>query len=339
MSWLADKLATYDREQLSRLPLSQCPPGASGVLTERNDNGRRITLETEEQVWNDAVDQGLVLTDMNRWLAHVEANTHTKYTFPPHVNSIDFVKIKNQGPIGSCLGVSLSSVATWLYYIKTGKIKLFSGFFNYLKCQQPDGLLGRDTGSVPSTGYRIAQQFGFVPDEYLATRLPKGAIQAWGGTYPPNYGQGLRAYKPLLNDPEIAKVASQYRVETIAVVKDVDQIVDGVASGTVAISQCSKWTPPFDAPGHHVQGQFEGRSRRGMHGHHAYYLSGYNESRQCNLTNSWGLQYGDEGGKSIDRGTHQQCLDHKDTHCVAMSDMTVEDNRQRPFKWKASNWA
>lgn len=198
-----------ERQRYINQPLSASPPGTSGVRTEIERNGKKILLESEAQIWYDAVDSGLELANVDDWIANTAAQFDGTFAFPPHVNTTQFVKIQNQGPIGQCLGISLASVATWLYWITTAEVKIFAGFFNYLKIQQPDGLLGKDKGSVPSTGYRMAQQFGFVPCDFLATLIPKRALQAWGGVQPPDYRSGYQVFKPLLNDPRIAEEAAK----------------------------------------------------------------------------------------------------------------------------------
>lgn len=330
-----------DRTKYVSKQLSECPYGASGVLTERTENGRVIKLETSEQVFNDAADRGLKIELAEDWLKRLDEQTPPTYSFPPHVNSIEFIELENQGPIGSCLGVSSASVADWLHWIKTGEVLRFSGFFHYLKTQQVDGLLGRDMGSVPTSGWMVGQKFGFVPEKYLKTRLPENVVRAWGGVYPPSYRDGYPYFAKLLNDEAVAEVASGYRSQSIVAIKKVDSIVKFIASGQGGVSQCSMWSGGFDEPQDRIT-RFGSRSRQEQHGHHAYYISGFNNVKECNVTNSWGLHWNgsDEGGKAFDRSAHQQCLDHKHTYAFGVSDMSVAGASIKPrsIQIKADDW-
>ena len=258
------------------------------------------------------------------WLTSLKKQTPQTFTFPPHVNSTDFISVENQLSISSCLGVSGASVADWLYWIKTGEVKRFSGFFHYIAAQMQDNLQGRDMGSVPTSGWKVAQKIGFVPEEEIEKRIPEQAVRAWGGVYPKSYGEGYRVYKKLMNDPEILEIASKYTVKSLVVMKKPSQIVDFIASGQGGVQQCSPWKKPFDAPGDTIT-RYSGGNRQGQHGHHAYYISGYNTDKWCNITNSWGTQFwGDEGGKKISPQAHQECLNDRMTYCVGMSDFAPD---------------
>ena len=313
-----------NRTQYLGKNLSEFDFNVSGVISERFEKGNRIELQSEEQVLNDASDRGLNIVEADTWLSALKVQTPPTFSFPPHVNSTDFISVENQGMISSCLGVSGASVADWLYWIKTGEIKRFSGFYHYIAAQMQDNLQGRDMGSVPTSGWKVAQRIGFVPEEEIEKRLPKAIIQKWGGCYPTSYVEGYRYYKPLMNNPEIREIAAMYTVKSLVVMKKPQQIIDFIGSGQGGVQQCSPWKKAFDGRSDKIT-QYHGNNRQGQHGHHAYYISGYNTDKWCNITNSWGTQYwGDEGGKSISQSAHQECLNDRLTYCVGMSDFAPD---------------
>ena len=316
-----------------------------GVIRERFVRGRRIELETEEQVMNDAADRGLEIAEGTDWLAKVaQHKDFPTYSRPPHVNCTDFIQLENQGAIGSCFGVSGASVADWMEWIRTGETGAnatrFSGFWHYLKTQEQDNLLGQDKGSVPTSGWVVAQKIGFVPRSAIARKLHPDAIKAWGGIYPRNYKEGYQQYAPLLRDKELLQLASIYTVGSLVALRKPEHVVEFITLGNGGVQQCSPWVQEFDRrDDNNYIARFQGGNRKGMHGHHAYYISGYNTNKECNIFNSWGEQFGDEGGKTISRSAHQECLDHKQTYCVGQSKFAMTANPPKPVKaqWKGKN--
>jgi hypothetical protein len=86
------------------------------------------------------------------------------YSRPDEV-LLDWHRMENQGPIGSCRGNSLTSILERLQHVQ-GKSVQLSRIFAYLATQRIDGLLGSDRGSTITGGIKLALQHG-VPLEDL----------------------------------------------------------------------------------------------------------------------------------------------------------------------------
>jgi hypothetical protein len=71
-----------------------------------------------------------------------------------------FMKVENQGSVGSCQGHSISSCVEWCYAIATGGEKLqLSRAYGYYETQRLDGITG-DRGSTIEGGVKLATQYG-----------------------------------------------------------------------------------------------------------------------------------------------------------------------------------
>jgi hypothetical protein len=85
------------------------------------------------------------------------------YSRPDEV-LLDWHRMENQGPIGSCQGNSITSCLERLQHVRGGPVVELSRIFGYLATQRVDGLLGSDRGSTVSGGVKIALTHGCPPE-------------------------------------------------------------------------------------------------------------------------------------------------------------------------------
>ena len=117
-------------------------------MTIHKVGGYQIELEDQSFIDNNSV--RAVMSSFGDLPERVDPRKH------PQANS-GFLRIENQGSIGSCQGASLTECGEWAYNVGTGKVIQFSKMYAYLTSQMKDNIRG-DRGSTLSGGTKAAKE-------------------------------------------------------------------------------------------------------------------------------------------------------------------------------------
>lgn len=330
--------------------ISRMPPGfnsgiASSVIGDEIDKSLN--------------DHGIEVIDGDLWNGTVEANTPETYSLPNAVKPLsDFVEIKGQEINSSCFGAGLTALAERQHFVQTKTIKRFCMWPTYMLGQIYTGsqLYGRDSGTVPSDGIKVAVLDGFLPVETAKKLLPESILNKWGGdVYPRNYyngrgsfeAAGQRAYaeacsiyEPILKSKEIRDEMRQYVMPTVVRFRSHAQVVDAERRQSAAALECHVWGSSMDSDPDYLK-QFPGPppQRGSQHGHHATYIAGLTPDSRLIKANSWrphlllkqaiaqgsqeidGQEWGDDGCKTWIAQAHENMMRHRASYVYGFSNM------------------
>lgn len=327
---------TIDREQYIHLPISKCPIGTTGYAP--GPKG----YPTCEQFLNELMEESdIQIIDAAEFLATIEVPA--TYSLPRTLNTLDWWKVFNQGAIGSCFGCSDAQTATGVHWLKTGERVEFSKFGHYIATQKMGGMLGRDDGSMPTDGVKVAAKWGYCPEvwsEHLESLYkaeygePSGfkVGERLAPAYPKSYRTGLTAFKPWLDavlkeGSKIRKVMHLFRMKQYLRIKNQAEIVEAKRKGAGFVQQSSYWSESFDANPKRIDRISGGLHPR--HGGHAYQILDITPDGECVLGNTWGQQWGDDGAKVIAKSAEDEVLRNNYTLCFLKTDMEFTPNVKR----------
>jgi hypothetical protein len=225
-----------------------------------------------------------------------------------------WLRVENQGQIGSCQGASLTECPEYCWTVATGEVIQLSKMFAYLVSQMYDRITS-DRGSTLSGGTKCVTNDGICPD----------AIAPYPSRYP-----GHRWVTQAMRD-----AAKPYTMKTHTTMRSADEIKRYIGSGIgivqIGISWGRAMTP--DARGCI-------RSFAPGGGGHAVTFTGYVPDSDIGqrstkgywllLKNSWGTRWGDKGFAYVDPQAVDQMLRHQWTVMIGRSDMQTPDPRPLP---------
>lgn len=225
-----------------------------------------------------------------------------------------FMKLENQGQVGSCQGHSISSCVEWCYAIATGGEKIqLSRAYGYYETQRIDGLSG-DKGSTIQGGIKLATEFG-ICEESL-----------W--PYANRYDN--RRPKPI---EELRANAAQYKIGKSYRLTSYDAIRTFLGSGQGAVSLGITWNSSVDSG---VVNNYSGASGGG----HAIGLYSLSERKDEQgrpwlwMMNSWGDKWGQNGWAEWSPNAVEQMTKGRWSVFVGVSDMPAV----KPRSLDVSEW-
>lgn len=242
------------------------------------------------------------------------------FSAPEEIDPRPWIRIEDQGQIGSCSGNSLSTILELCNWIATrGGIVQLSRMFSYLAAQKIDNIHG-DEGATISGAIRGAMQYGCC----LESTFP----------YP-------TAYVPLESVPPAAIAEGKHHLlRSHAVMQNYRDCFEFLASGMGGVQIGINWTQEL---ADNKSGVIE--SARGQNlGGHALAIVGYTRRKDragrnyLILINSWGEKWGNRGTAEIAPSLFDAWGRDGYSEMVAASDLQSFD-RARDTDWvRNSPW-
>lgn len=233
------------------------------------------------------------------------------FAVPEEVDPRAWLKVENQGQIGSCQGQSLTTVAEIAYKIACGDTSIqFSRHAAYIWSQRMDGITG-DNGSTLEGGQKVAQQIGFC----LESTVP----------YPSRYTSKI------VNEEKAKAEAAQYRIAKSAQCHTYDDVFEWIAKGFGAVQIGIAWPNSYMDNNGAIESFSPGR------GGHAVAYVGYLKDKASDgrnrliLANSWGSQWGSGGYSIVAPKAVDQMLRHSWTVMIGHTDMSSPEPREWVF--------
>ncbi len=235
------------------------------------------------------------------------------FTVPDEVDPRDWLKVENQGQIGSCQGQSLTTNAEIAYKIATGNRELqFSRHAAYIWSQRIDGIKG-DNGSTLEAGQQVAEKIGFC----LESTVPYPSMHTYTNKIP--------------NEAKAKAEAAQYRIAKSAQCQTYDDVFEWISKGFGGVQLGIAWPNSWM----NNNGTIESFSPGG--GGHAIAFVGYLKDKASDgrnrliLANSWGKDWGDGGYSIVAPKAVDQMLRHSWTVMIGHTDMTSPEPREWTF--------
>lgn len=152
------------------------------------------------------------------FLARFAAKFPAAFRAAPLLKNLSYpwLRVENQGRIGSCQGHGLSTACEVLHFVATGQQVQFSRLYAYLRTQQEDGLLGRDAGSTIAGGIKVATTVGLPLEELIPYS---------GDSYP---SEDRRRW---VLSPEHEQAATPFRVKAGVVIASFEDAMAWVSGG------------------------------------------------------------------------------------------------------------
>jgi len=260
--------------------VSELPPGATGYeLLER------------KSVIDQLSSTGINLMDGDSFVRKLpEAGT---YQFPPSVNALDLLKIKNQNQVGACAGFAVAQVGEGCSWIARGDTaNRYSGWAQYILAQENDGFRRKgsnrfdrrdDKGSTPTGNAEAFMNTGLVPLG-MCPPDPKTYDRGWAVT------------------DEMREAAAEHKIKTAVYLKTPEHVKKFLQSGMGFVTLACRWMAHFDKnDGSFVLNDFHGPQRNDRHGGgHQVSLMGWYDHPEHGLcfilANSWSEAWQDQGG-------------------------------------------
>ena len=202
------------------------------------------------------------------------------FSAPEEIDHRAWLRIEDQGAMGSCSGHAVTTVQEVLNFIATGGEAIqLSRMFGYLAGQQQDGLIGRDQGATIHGSVQGARELGCC----LEATFP----------YP-------RSYTAII-PPAATEEARAHRVRTHAVLRSYDDCFRWLASGVGAIEIGILWTSSLTANETGVIQEVRGA----VQGGHALAVVGYSRRTDSRgrrflwMVNSHGRAWGRDGWAEV----------------------------------------
>lgn len=268
-------------------------------MNERVLNGWRVDLENRDE-----------LHAMCDSMIQMSAYRGT-FAAPAVVDPRPWLRVENQGSIGSCQGNALSTCHEIAYKIATGDTSFQSSRrAAYIWSQRVDNIRG-DQGSTLSAGMKVVQEMG----------LPTEATV-------PYFTAGYTAKIP--NEEKAKQEAQQYKIRKSVRMKSAQDVYDWLAAGFGGVQIGIMWPDSWmDPPAGKPLPSF-----RPGGGGHSTAIVGYLSENEFINANSWGEQWCDGGYGIVLRKDVDAFIRHRFSEVIAHTDMSVPE----PRTWDLPNW-
>lgn len=190
-----------------------------------------------------------------------------------------WLRIENQGRVGSCQGNALTTGAEMVHYFETGKVVQLSRLFAYIGSQMQSGGARGDNGSSMISGIRLLQKIG-VPSELLVP-------------YTDNYQTMVRRYQQVARKPTVVESARSHIVETHTVCESFQQAMAWTATKSGSVHLGMNW--PINLNSYGVCTRYRGNAGRGGHAIEGVYPARINSEWVLKIANSHGSNYAKRG--------------------------------------------
>lgn len=227
----------------------------------------------------------------------------------------NWLKVENQGQIGSCQGQSLTECGEYCYTTATGKVIQLSRMFAYLESQRFDNIR-TDSGSTLSGGTRAFKETGICLEST--------------GPYPSRYPGHSWITQ------EMRQEAERYKLLSHTTMRAPEEIRDFIGSGIGIVQIGIGWNGSMEPDSSGCIRSWSG----GGGGGHAVVFCGYLPDAMVGqrssagwwllLKNSWGTRWGVNGFAYVDPRAVQQMLQHRFTVMYGRSDMNTPEPRPVP---------
>lgn len=218
----------------------------------------------------------------------------------------DWLRVEDQGQIGSCQGHGLTTSAEVLYQVATGgEVVQLSRLKAYIDTQQVDGLLGSDSGSTIGGGLTVAKEKSFA----LETACP------YLDTYPTK-----NRIRQILEIPG----EDRFRIKSGFAVESHEHGLQCLAGG-MTITIGTIW--PFTIDSQWIVQRWTPATRGGGHARSVCEI----RDRRLTEVNSWGSRWGRNGRFSWEPSAFDAMLRHPYTVCLALCDLAVPVPRRVDF--------
>lgn len=228
-----------------------------------------------------------------------------------------WLKVENQGQIGSCQGQSLTECLEYCYAIvNPNAVMQYSRMYAYLVSQMENNIQ-TDSGSTLEGGTRAAK---------------KGICREEIAPYPSNY-PGWRWVTQAMRED-----AKNHRLESVVEMKSAEQIKQFLGSGIGIVQIGIAWGNAMNPD---ARGCIRSFSPGG--GGHAVNFAGYVPDADVGvqssagwwllLKNSWGTRWGVNGYAYVDPRACDQMLRHQWTSMYGRSDLITPRIRPLPVDW------
>lgn len=222
-----------------------------------------------------------------------------------------WLKVENQGSIGSCAGNALTECGEFCFGTQTGgKVIQLSRMYAYIRTQQFDGIR-TDSGSTLSGGTKAAKE-GICLEN----------IAPYPSRYP-GWGWITDAMR---------EQAKNYRLATHTVIRSSDEVRSYIGSGIGIVQIGIAWNSSMNPD---ANGCIRRWSAGG--GGHSVTITGYVPDSDVGqrsskgwwalMKNSWGTRWGVSGFAYVDPAAIDQMLRHSWTVFIGRSDMEVPGPR------------
>ena len=225
-----------------------------------------------------------------------------------------WMRVENQGSIGSCQGASLTECAEYSWVVSGGDVVQLSKMFAYLVSQEFDGI-SSDRGSTLSGGTKCLNQVGICPD----------SVAPYPSRYP--------GHRWLTSS--MRQAAAKYKMETHTVLRSAIECKQFIGSGLGIVQIGIPW-------GRAMTPDRSGciRSFAPGGGGHAVVFCGYLPDAEVGqqstsgywllLKNSWSTRWGIKGFAYVDPAAVTQMISHRWSVFVGRSDMATPTPRPLP---------
>lgn len=232
---------------------------------------------------------------------------------PEEVDPRSWLRIENQGSMGSCQGHAQSTCGEVAYYIASGgEVIQFSPLFAYYATQKLDGLQGADRGSTISGGARVGMELGFCPLEVMP--------------YPNPVKYNWQLPQKALDAAKDFKIAQAIDIDSY------DSMIKFLGAGLGAVEIGILWSDRYMTP--NSDGCIEDYAESG--GGHAVTLAGYSKRRARDgrkygiLVNSWDLRWGVKGTAEVSPNALDKMFRGQWTVARGLTDMVSPKIRKIP---------
>lgn len=226
-----------------------------------------------------------------------------------------WLKVENQGSIGSCQGNALTENMEYCYAVATGAVEQFSRMYAYLLSQRFDGISG-DRGSTLNGGTKAAKQ---------------GVCRESLAPYPRQY-PGMSWMTQSMHDD-----AKNFKLKSHTALKSADECRNYIGAGAGIVQIGIMWGSDMDPDSKGCIRSFSGSSGGG----HSVVLCGYIPDSDIGvrssagywflLKNSWDKRWGVGGYAYWDPTAGvQRAINHRFSSFIGRSDMETPNIRTLP---------